>query len=119
MGRFPQRARFFTDLLFFSALGGVKNINKLKNAQDIGLAVLAGLPKLPSPAAVHNYLDRVKSGSLTAVKLHTSRILKRLIRGRLINIDIHVTEYFGRQHLPEGHHGTKNKPVKCWCTLVA
>lgn len=108
-------------LLFFSALGGVKNINKLKNVQDIGLAVLAGLPKLPSPAAVHNYLDRVKSSSLTAVKLHTSRILKKigLIRGRIINIDVHVTEYFGKQHLPEGHHGTKNKPVKCWCTLVA
>lgn len=42
-----------------------------------------------------------------------------IIPGRIINIDMHVTEYFGKEHLPEGHHGTKNKPVRCWCTLLA
>lgn len=47
-------------LLFFAALGGVKTINRLKNIQDIGLAVLAGLPRIPSPAVLHRYLDQVR-----------------------------------------------------------
>jgi hypothetical protein len=40
-------------LLIFSSLGGLKSINKLSCCQDIGLAVLAGLPKLPTPASMH------------------------------------------------------------------
>lgn len=108
-------------LMIFSTLAGLKRLSKLSSYQDIGLAVLAGLPKLPTPASIHQFLDQVKPGPLNKTKLSLSRALRRIgiIPGRIINIDMHVTEYFGKERLPEGHHGTKNKPVRCWCTLLA
>jgi len=108
-------------LMIFATLAGLKRLSKLSTCQDIGLAVLAGLPKLPSPALMHRFLDQVKLGQLAKTKLSLARMLRRMgiIPGRIINIDMHVTEYFGKEHLPQGHHGTKNKPVRCWCTLLA
>ena len=108
-------------LMIFATLGGVKRLSRLSCYQDIGLAVLAGLPKLPSPALMHRFLEQVKQGQLAKLKLSLARVLRRtgIIPGRIINIDMHVTEYFGKERLPEGHHGTKNKPVRCWCTLLA
>lgn len=107
--------------LFFTALGGLKNLNRVRNIQDTGLFLAAGLPKVPSAATLHRYLDSLNEKCLPGVKLKTARLLKRigLIRGRIINIDIHASEYFGKQALPKGRHGTKRKAVKCWCTMVA
>jgi hypothetical protein len=108
-------------LLIFSSLGGLKSINKLSCCQDIGLAVLAGLPKLPTPASMHQFLNQIKPGQLLKTKLSFARALRKMgmLPGRIINIDMHVIEYFGKEKLPKGHHGTKNKPVRCWCSLNA
>jgi len=107
--------------LFFTAISGMKNLSKVGAIQDLGIAAAAGLPKMPAAAVLHQYLNAIDEKGLCELKLKTARILKRisLIRGRIINIDIHVSEYFGDQALPEGHHGTKKKAVKCWCTMVA
>ena len=98
-------------VLLFSVLGGIKDLNRLRDIQDLGLAALAGLPKLSSPASLHDYLGRVKLSGLTIVKLSTARVLKRmgLIRGGVVKIDVHITEYFGKEQLPKGQHGTKEK----------
>jgi len=65
-------------LLIFSALGGLKSINKLSCYQDVGLAVLAGLPKLPSPTLMHQFLDRIKAGQLLKTKLSFARVLRKI-----------------------------------------
>ena len=107
--------------IFFTAISGLKNLSKVGAIQDPGIAIAAGLPRLPSGATLHQYLNLIETKVLDELKLKTARILKRIgmIRGRIVNIDIHVSEYFGDQKLPEGHHGTKKKSVKCWCTMAA
>lgn len=107
--------------IFFSAISGLKNLSKVGAVQDPGIAIAAGLPHLPSGATLHQHLNIIEASVLDEIKLKTARILKRIgmIRGRIINIDIHVSEYFGYQKLPEGHHGTKKKSVKCWCNMTA
>ena len=78
--------------IFFTAICGLKNLSKVGGIQDPGIAIAAGLPKLPSGATLHQYLNLIEAKALAELKLKTARILKRIgmIRGRIVNIDIHV-----------------------------
>lgn len=101
-------------------LGGIKTLNRLRSVQEIDLAVLAGQPKVPPPATMRNHLGRVKLAGVVNVKLSTARALIRigLIRGRAINIDVHITEHLGKERLSNGYHGTKEKAGRCCATMT-
>lgn len=62
-------------LMIFATLAGLKHLSRLSSYQDIGLAVLAGLPKLPTPASVHQFLDHNREKTQIMKKIGAIMVL--------------------------------------------
>ena len=58
-------------------------------------------------ATLHQHLNLIEAKALGEAEDSQDIEKDRLVRGRIIKIDIHVSEYFGDQKLPDGHHGPR------------
>ena len=93
---------------------GKKRISRTKNVTDQGLAVLAGLGKMPNPSFFHDFLDKVKTSDAERFNILCSRRFKEmgLFKGKIINLDRHFMGYFGKKRIGKDKHPTRNISMK-------
>lgn len=93
---------------------GKKRINRVKKVTDPGLAVWAGLGKLPDSSFFHGFLDTVKTLNAERFTIVCSKRFKEmgLYKGRIINLDRHFIGYYGKKKIAKDHHPTRNIIMK-------
>lgn len=97
-----------------TSIFGVKRLSKLKNINDIGLAVLSGFRKLPSDSFYHNFLESIKlKDSENFNKCVAKEFVKNgLIKGNFVNFDSKFIAFWGKRRIPEGKHPTRKTTMR-------
>jgi hypothetical protein len=93
---------------------GKKRISRIEDVTDQGLAVFAGLSKMPDPSFFHEFLDKVKTADAEQFNILCSRRFKEigLFKGKIINLDRHFMGYFGKKRIGKDKHPTRNISMK-------
>ena len=93
---------------------GKKRISRVKNVTDQGLAVFAGLGKMPNSSFFHNFLDEVKTSDAEQFNILCSKRFKEmgLFKDKIINLDRHFMGYFGKKRIGKDKHPTRNISMK-------
>jgi len=93
---------------------GKKRISRVENVTDQGLAVFAGLGKMPDPSFFHDFLDEVKTLDAEQFNILCSRRFREmgLFKGKIINLDRHFISYFGKKRIGKDKHPTRNISMK-------
>ncbi|MDI6688710.1 MAG: transposase [Desulfobacterales bacterium] len=93
---------------------GKKRISRVENVTDQGLAVFAGLGKMPDPSFFHDFLDKVKTSDAEQFNVLCSERFKEmgLFKGRIVNLDRHFISYFGKKKIGKDKHPTRNISMK-------
>ncbi len=93
---------------------GKKRISRVENVTDQGLAVFAGLGKMPDPCFFHDFLDKVKTLDAEQFNILCSRRFREmgLFKGKIVNLDRHFMGYFGKKRIGKDKHPTRNISMK-------
>ncbi len=93
---------------------GKKRICRVANVTDQGLAVFAGLGKMPHSRFFHDFLDKVKTSDAEQFNILCSKRFKEmeLYKGRIVNLDRHFMGYFGKKRIGKDKHPTRNISMK-------
>ena len=93
---------------------GKKRISRAENVTDQGLAVFAGLGKMPDPSFFHDFLDKVKTLDAEQFNIQCSKRLREigLFKGKIVNLDRHFMGYFGKKRIGKEKHPTRNISMK-------
>jgi len=83
--------------LVFLAVIGKKRVIKVEKVKDHGIAVLAGLSKLPSKSALYGFLDQITVACAEKFGIACAKAFKKqgIFNGKTVNLDGHLISYFG------------------------
>lgn len=100
-------------LLYLSILGK-KRINRTEKITDQGVAVFAGLGKLPDSSFFHSFLNKTKTSGAEGFNISCSKKFKEmgLYSGSTVNVDRHFMGYFGKKRIGKDKHPTRNISMK-------
>ena len=100
--------------LIFLAVIGKKHVASVEKIKDRGIAVLAGLSKLPSKSHLHEFLDQITVSSAENFEKAYAMAFKELgiFKGKIVNLDCHFIGYFGDVKIGKDKHPTRNVSMR-------